>query len=97
MQKTSSNVNAKTWIRFDSKRQSNSQELITLVKTIDGVQVKEQKGTVYVCFPKRKGAQSVKATASFTKPGKALRSFARNSGQTKELDTTHHYCAIMLK
>lgn len=97
MPKNRSYVNSEDWISFDAKKQSNSKELITLVKTIDGVQVKEQNGTVYVCFPKRKAKPSVKATVSFTKPDKAPHSFSRDSIQAKEPDTSHHYCAIMLK
>jgi len=100
MPKTKKHISSGNWIKLDVKRQSNSKELLALIETIDGVQMKEVSGVTFVQFPARKSQAVVTETKSkrikqHIRKMEAI--ISRSSKEGIEKEKEHHYCAIMLK
>lgn len=99
MPKTKKHISSGNWIKLDVKRQSNSKELLALIETIDGVQMKEESGVTFVQFPARKSPVITETKGKRIKQRirKMEAIISRSSKADIEKDKEHHYCAIMLK
>ena len=84
------------WICING-RQANSDELLTLLRTINGIEIQERGENILVCFPARKKSSISSRSSMISHVKKPINILGLSSKVMKTSDDENHYSAIMLK